>query len=94
MSRTRRNTINKIEQIENLLRELKLELDKGDQPTDKLKVGDKVRIKNPSRGQPKRGTIAKIHPTKRCTVVAVDAKNKEIKIIRLLKNLEKTTDDS
>ena len=77
MSRRNKSLINKIKHIEYLLWELKLELDQEDQSTKELKVGDRVHIKNPSRGQPKQGTIAKIHLTKRCTVLAVDAKNKE-----------------
>ena len=94
MSRKNKDLINKIENLEQLLRELKLELTEDTQSTGVPKVGDKVKIKNPSRGQPRQGVILKIHPTKRATVLGTDGRGKEIKIIRLLKNLEKSQNDS
>ena len=94
MSKRNKDIINKIEELEQQLRELRLELQEGRPKTpNRLQVGDKVIIKNPSRGKPATGTLVKIHPTKRGTVLTVDAKNRETKIVRLLKNLEKAQDD-
>ena len=94
MSKRDKDLINKIEQLENQLRDLRLELQRGSPRTpNHLQVGDKVVIKNPSRGQPDTGTLIKIHPTKRGTVLAIGPKNRETKIIRLLKNLEKVQND-
>ena len=94
MSKRDKDLINKIEQLENQLRDLRLELQQGRPRTpNRLQVGDKVTVKNPSRGQPVTGTLIKIHPTKRGTVLAIDSKDRETKIVRLLRNLEKIQDD-
>ena len=92
MSKKTKDLINKIESLEQLLRELKIDLAEATGPSVELQVGDRVRIRNPSRGQPHQGVITKVHPTKRATVQGTDAKNKETKVIRLLKNLEKIQD--
>ena len=95
MSRKDQKLINKIEELELQLRELRLELtrERPQSPTP-LSIGDKVVIKNPSKGQSDRGTLVKIHPTKRGTVLTADTNNKEIKVIRLLKNLERIQNDN
>ena len=64
---------------------------------DGLKVGDRVEITNPSKGQNRFGNITKIHQNgknrDRATVATKDDKGKIVKTWRLFKNLRKIDDD-
>lgn len=66
-----------------------------EEPEPEFKVGDKVNILNPKRGQPRTGSIYKLHTkTNRATVITqLHNPRKQVKTIRLLKNLEKNNDD-
>ena len=84
--------IQQIEDLELQLENLKLELKEAE--ATGLQIGDKVQILNPKRGQPTRGRIHKLHPnSQRATVLTrIYVKNeddKEIKTVRMFKNLEK-----
>ena len=84
--------IQQIEDLELQLKNLKLELNEAE--ATGLQIGDRVRILNPKRGQPTRGRIHKLHPnSQRATVLTrIYVKNeddKEIKTVRMFKNLEK-----
>ena len=83
---TSRRVLVKIEELEKQLAELKLELKKTAEPRkpDKLTVGDRVNILNPSRGQVRTGIVCKVnHITGRATVETTKGK-----VSRALKNLE------
>ena len=83
---TSRRVLVKIEELEKQLAELKLELKKTEpRKPDKLTVGDRVNILNPSRGQVRTGIIVcKVnHITGRATVETTKGK-----VSRALKNLQ------
>ena len=82
---TSRRVLVKIEELEKQLAELKLELKKTEpRKPDKLTVGDRVNILNPSRGQVRTGIVCKVnHITGRATVETAKGK-----VSRALKNLE------
>ena len=94
MSTKNQRIIKKIEDLEKQLRNLKLELQQ-EEPELELKVGDVVNILNPKRGQPSKGSIHKLHTrTGRATVVTqLLNPRRQVKTIRLLKNLEKSNDN-
>lgn len=99
--RSREQIITKIENIEQQLRDLRLELteqnnnEPAPSPQDiELKIGDQVIINNPRPGQPGEGKVSKIHQrTGRITVTAVNGRGRELKIVRVKKNLTKLREE-
>ena len=93
--RNKTRLISQVEQIERLLKDLKLELTAldGNQAVfqtekDRLQVGDGVTILNPRLGQPSRGTLVKVNTTtNRGTVLTRTQTGREVKIVRHTKNL-------
>ena len=87
--------IKKIEKIEELLAQLKLDLTERENPTNlertdnqnKVSIGDWVEIKNPKKGQETEGKVVK--KSSLTGYVTVEAKGSKKKIIRLSKNLKK-----
>ena len=87
--------INQVEQLKQLLKDLKLDLatlDKSQtelrREKDQLQVGDRVTILNPRRGQPSRGTLARVNTVmNRGTVLVRTPTGREIRIVRHTKNL-------
>lgn len=94
MSTKNQQIIKKIEDLEKQLKNLKLELQQ-EEPEPKFKIGDVVNILNPKRGQPSAGSIHKLHTrTSRATVITqLYNPRRQVKTIRLLKNLKKNNDD-
>jgi hypothetical protein len=98
-----KDLINKIEKIESQLRELRLEIANENKPEKKNKgkkkigtllKGDKVLILNPTKGQERKGVVAKINSlTGYATVETINAKNHRERIVRKLKNLKKIRDE-
>ena len=95
MSNNNDRIIKKIKELEDQLKELRLELTKENKtPDDNLKIGDRVRIVNPTRGQPANGELVKINRlTNRGTVLAKEEGGREQKVVRKLSNLKKHQDD-
>ena len=95
MSSDKQRLLRKIDDLEKELSNLKIELAEEVQREKRgLKVGDKVRILNPKKGQPSRGTILKLHPNSlRATVLTriyiPGNPDIEVKTVRMYKNLSK-----
>lgn len=87
--------LQQINELELQIEALIIELDETEEEEEvALKIGDRVRIKNPNEGQPTHGNIHKLHPrSQRATVLTriQDRNKKEIKVktVRMYKNLEK-----
>ena len=79
-----RKVLEKIEELETLLADLKLELSASKtKKSNRLNVGEEVEVLNPNRGQEKRGTISKVnYLTGRATVDTTKGK-----VSRAFKNL-------
>ena len=90
--------IRKIEEIEQQLRNIKLELrnySDSDNDSEKnsrersFRIGEEVIIVNPKRGQASSGTLIKIHKrTGRGSVLTKNNKGQDVEIVRLLRNLK------
>jgi len=95
MSSDKQRLLRKIDDLEQELSNLKLELaEEIEREKRVFKVGDKVRILNPKKGQPSRGSILKLHPnSQRATVLTriyiPDSPDIEVKTVRMYKNLSK-----
>ena len=88
--------IKQIEDIERQLQALKLSIQGQDGEETKkganrssspIKIGDRVTIKNPSKGQKSKGTVTKVNHLTKFATIETDTTKK--KVVRLVKNLRK-----
>ena len=76
--------IKTIVDLEQQLRELKLELqhNEEDNYSNPIEVGEEVIILNPRKGQEKSGVVGKLHrKTKRATIVTTNKRGGEEKVV-------------
>ena len=90
--------VRKIKDLEEQLRQLRIELENEDTPRRKdkkkskepLKIGEEVHILNPKKGQGNKGIITKVNTlTGYGTVETVNEQNRTEKVVRKIKNLRR-----
>ena len=85
MSGDNTDIINKIEQIERQLRELRIELGRQNpiRKTGPYEIGEEVEILNPKAGQGKGGKLIKVNQiTRYVTIDSTNTKGKKEKVVR------------
>ena len=96
MSDDNTDLINKIEDIERQLRELRIEL--GNQTprvqTGPYETGEEVVILNPKSGQGKGGSLIKVNQiTRYVTIDTVNSKGKREKVVRSFAKIKRKTSE-
>ena len=92
--------VRKIKDLEEQLRQLRIELENEDSPrkqrkdkkksNEPLKIGEEVHILNPKKGQGNKGIITKVNTlTGYGTVETVNEQNRTEKVVRKIKNLRR-----
>ena len=83
--KTDEEILQQIQEIEQLTRKLRIDLEErsSQQRTGKLTIGDRVKILNPKKGQEKNGVVSKIGAFR------ITLETKKGKVIRAYKNLQR-----
>ena len=86
--------LEKIRQIEEQLRELRLELEAGEKAQGTpIKIGDRVEIRNPKRGQADSGTVTKVNPVTKRVTVNTKVNGRRYLVVRHIKNITKVQEN-